>query len=98
MTDKRCSNGHASSPVWDLRIYTGSPPEILEYIPGMILDEKTQLGVNTVLGSSGTGHHFTVILDIDDKDKIDLKVVRGIIESQKPAHTSYTLQTRNIQK
>jgi len=79
-----------------LRIYTGRRPEILEYIPGMILDEKTQLGVNTVLGSSGTGHHFTVILEVDEKEKIDMQVVRNIIESQKPAHTSYTLQTKKI--
>lgn len=75
-----------------LRIYTGKKPEIIEYIPGMILNEKTQLGVNTVLGSSGTGHHFTVIARIDENDKIDQKVVKQIIESQKPAHTDYTLQ------
>jgi phage tail-like protein len=75
-----------------LRIYTGKVPQILEYIPGMILDAKTELGVNTVLGSSGTGHHFTVILDLDEDDNIDRKVIKRIIESQKPAHTDYTLQ------
>jgi phage tail-like protein len=75
-----------------LRIYTGSRPQIIEYIPGMILDEKTHLGENTVLGSSGTGHHFTVILDLDEKANVDERVVRQIIESQKPAHTAYTLQ------
>lgn len=75
-----------------LRIYTGKQPEITEYIPGMILDEKTRLGVNTVLGSSGAGHHFTVLLKVDEKDNIDPKVVKQIIESQKPAHTAYTLQ------
>jgi phage tail-like protein len=78
-----------------LRIYTGTPPIILEYIPGMILDEKTQLGVNTVLGSSGAGHHFTVIIEKDEKSRIDTKVVREIIESQKPAHTVYTLEIRS---
>jgi phage tail-like protein len=75
-----------------LRIYTGTPPVIVEYIPGMILDEKTQLGVNTVLGSSGAGHHFTVI--IESNERIDVKTVRSIIESQKPAHTVYTLEIR----
>jgi phage tail-like protein len=75
-----------------LRIYTGVVPEILEYIPGMILDEKTELGVNTVLGSSGTGHHFTVILQLNEDEKIEPRVVKNIIESQKPAHTAYTLQ------
>lgn len=75
-----------------LRIYTGTQPQIVEYIPGMILDGQTQMGVNTVLGSSGTGHHFTVILEIPETAAIDLKTVRNIIDSQKPAHTSYTLQ------
>lgn len=75
-----------------LRIYTGKTPQIIEYIPGMILDKETELGVNTVLGSSGTGHHFTVILDLDESDNIDQKVIRRIIEQQKPAHTDYTLQ------
>lgn len=77
-----------------LRIYTGMIPTILEYIPGMILDAKTQLGVNTLLGSSGTGHHFTVILEIPENSRIDAKIVRNIIESQKPAHTIYTLEIR----
>jgi len=75
-----------------LRIYTGKKPEIIEYIPGMILNEKTQLGVNTVLGSSGTGHHFTVILRLGRNDNVDRKTIERIIESQKPAHTDYTLQ------
>jgi phage tail-like protein len=77
-----------------LELYTGTRPEIFEYIPGMILDEKSRLGVNTVLGSSGTGHHFTVILDLNKSEKIDTRIVRKIIESQKPAHTIYTLEIR----
>jgi phage tail-like protein len=77
-----------------LRIYTGAVPEIIEYVPGMILDEKTQLGVNTVLGSSGTGHHFSVIIESTGARNIDSKVVRQIIESQKPAYTVYTLEIR----
>jgi phage tail-like protein len=78
-----------------MRSYTGAPPVILEFIPGMILDEKTQLGVNTVLGSSGTGHHFSVIIETNDESNIDPKTVREIIESQKPAYTVYTLEIRN---
>jgi len=74
-----------------LRIYTGKKPQIIEYIPGMILDGKTMLGENTVLGSSGSGHHFTVVLDVEEKGNIDLRTVRNIIDSQKPAHTQYTL-------
>jgi phage tail-like protein len=79
-----------------LRIYTGTSPSILEYIPGMILDAKTQLGVNTLLGSSGAGHHFTVIIEVPEDSHIDNKIVREIIESQKPAHTIYTLEIRTL--
>ena len=77
-----------------LRIYTGCMPEISEYIPGMSLDHETKLGVNTRLGSSGTGHHFTVTLELDESSKIDINTVKVIIEAQKPAHTVYTLQIR----
>jgi phage tail-like protein len=75
-----------------LRIYTGSVPEISEYIQGMSLDSDTKLGIDTRLGSAGTGNHFTVTLELDGKDEIDIDTVRAIIESQKPAHTVYTLQ------
>lgn len=75
-----------------LRIYTGKKPEIVEYIPGMILDENTLLGENTVLGSSGSGHHFTVVVEASDVETIDPRTVKSIIDSQKPAHTQYTLK------
>jgi len=77
-----------------LRIYTGSMPEISEYIPGMRLDQETELGINTRLGSSGTGHHFTVTLELDESSEVDVNTVKAIIETQKPAHTVYTLQIR----
>ena len=74
-----------------LRIYTGSMPDIYEYIPGMRLDHGTKLGINTQLGSSGTGHHFTVTLELDESNEVDTNTVKTIIEAQKPAHTIYTL-------
>jgi len=77
-----------------LRIYTGSIPEISEYIPGMSLDTETKLGINTQLGSSGTGHHFTVTLKLDDNSEVSIDTVRSIIDSQKPAYTVYTLHMR----
>lgn len=77
-----------------LRIYTGSVPEISEYIPGMSLDHETKLGINTQLGSSGEGHHFTVTLELDGGSEININTVKAIIEAQKPAHTVYTLQIR----
>ena len=75
-----------------LRIYTGSIPEISEYIPGMRLDGETKLGVNTQLGSSGAGHHFSVSLELDGNHEINVDTVKSIIETQKPASTVYTLQ------
>lgn len=77
-----------------LKIYTGSVPEIREYIPGMSLDQETKLGINTQLGSSGEGYHFTVILETNGDSEINIDTVRAIIEAQKPAHTVYTLQIR----
>ena len=79
-----------------LRIYTGSVPEISEYIPGMRLDSETKLGVNTQLGSSGEGHHFTVTLELDEDSDINTSTVKAIIDAQKPAHTAYTLQVRRM--
>lgn len=77
-----------------LRIYTGRAPEISEYIPGMRLDRETRLGINTLLGSSGEGYHFTVSLELDGSNEISIDTVRSIIEAQKPAHTIYALQIK----
>jgi phage tail-like protein len=77
-----------------LRIYTGRISQIIEYVPGMILDEKNRLGVNTVLGSSGTGHHFTVIVESSGLEYVSRGTIRNIIDLQKPAHTVYTLEMR----
>jgi phage tail-like protein len=77
-----------------LRIYTGNVPEISEYVPGMRLDQETQLGIDTQLGSSGTGHHFTVTVKLDGEGAVDTSTVKAIIEAQKPAHTVYSLNIR----
>ena len=77
-----------------LRIHTGTVPEISEFVPGMSLDHETKLGIDTKLGSSGTGHHFTVSMEINEDSAVDTNTVRAIIEAQKPAHTVYTLQIR----
>ena len=77
-----------------LKIYTGSIPEISEYIPGMSLGDDSRLGINTQIGSSGTGHHFVVSIELDGENKIEIDTVRSIIDSQKPAYTVYTLQIR----
>jgi len=74
-----------------LRIYLGITPEITEYIEGMKLDSETKLGINTKIGSSGGGNHFTVTLKLDSDSETDISKVRAIIDSHKPAHTTYTL-------
>ena len=74
-----------------IKIYTGTEPEISEYVEGMRLDSETRLGIHTKLGSSGAGHQFTVMLDINEDDDVDIDTVRAIIDNQKPAHTFYTL-------
>jgi len=81
-----------------LRIYTGTAPEISEHVPGMHLDRETKLGIDTKLGSSGTGHHFTVTLDLEEDKAVSTDAVRAIIEAQKPAHTVYTLVIRQVGK
>ena len=81
-----------------LKIYTGSTPEISEYIPGMTLDEETRLGINTRLGSSGGGNQFTVTLELNGNDYVNVDTVKAIIETQKPAHAAYTLQITNGKK
>lgn len=75
-----------------LRIYTGNVPEISEHIPGMRLGADTRLGVDTKLGSFGGGNHFTVTLELDESSQIEADKVKAIIDAQKPAHTTYTLQ------
>jgi phage tail-like protein len=80
-----------------LRIYTGSVPEISEYIPGMQLDHGTKLGIDTKLGSSGEGNHFTVTLELTNPSEVNINTVKTIIETQKPAHTVYTLQIKRTE-
>jgi phage tail-like protein len=77
-----------------LRICTGTVPEISEHVLGMRLDHETKLGIDTKLGSSGAGHHFTVTLDLKEGESISTETINAIIESQKPAHTAYTLVIR----
>ena len=56
------------------------------------LGESAQLGRNTVLGGGGGQYTFTVTLELEDPDSVELGQLRTIIEEEKPAHTSYTLR------
>lgn len=77
-----------------LRIYTGRKPEITEHIAGPPLGPEFKLGPNAKLGSSGGGYHFTVTMEVDKTDDFDIEKVRTIIDAQKPAHTTYTLNIK----
>ena len=51
------------------------------------------------LDEAGTGttmepHTFTVLLEVPDLATIDRQLVEAIIQSEKPAHTAYTLEIR----
>ena len=78
-----------------LRIYTGTIPEVSEHIEGMRLGSEARLGINTELGSSGGGNHFTVTIALNGNGKIDIDKITAIIEAQKPAHTVYTLHIKD---
>lgn len=75
-----------------LELYTGILPEIHDLpFTGMTLGPQTLLGRNTILGDVPP-HTFVIILSVPDRTKIDEKVIRTIIDAEKPAHTAYTLQ------
>ncbi len=77
-----------------LKIYTGVVPQITETVigPEAKLDPDTRLGVNAYLGGSGESFTFNVTIASQDLSEVDIDVIRAIIESQKPAHTTYTLK------
>jgi phage tail-like protein len=76
-----------------LRIYTGVVPQITEPVvrPKSKLDAGTKLGAGAYLGG-GEAFTFDVTIAAQDIAEVDIDVVRAIIESQKPAHTTYTLK------
>lgn len=75
-----------------LRIYTGVVPQITEPVvgPSSRLGPDTRLGINAYLGG---GEPFTFTISIEAKDiaEVDPDIVRAIIESQKPAYTTYNM-------
>ncbi len=73
-----------------LRLYTGVEPAITEDFGGIGLGGSHELGHTAVLGG-GNQHVFTVTFEVDDPESINTGRVRQIIESEKPAHTSYVL-------
>lgn len=73
-----------------LRVYAGVEPQITEEFGGFPLGSNAMLGFNTAIGT-GTHNVFTVTLEVDDPDAINVHHLKAIIESEKPAHTAYRL-------
>ena len=74
-----------------LRVYSGVEPRITEDFGGISLAGQARLGLNTVLGA-GRPHTFSVTLELDDPESVNLEQLKAIIEAEKPAHSAYTLE------
>src|SRR5258708_4559670 len=72
-----------------LRLYVGQPPLIVENFSGLRLGQDGVLGVNSRLGALEP--HTIGVTVVTDHD-VDERVLRGIVESHKPAHVGYTLE------
>ena len=92
-----------------LAIYTGHKPQIIEHRAyNFRLGPEARLGPGIALGTGNQPHTFSVVFRLppasSSKDKKIRKkrelerrrIIEGIIESQKPAHTSYTLHIETI--
>lgn len=76
-----------------IEIYTGYRPVINDQpYAGMRLGRWARLGTKAAaLGEVGE-HSFVVNLTVPDPSAIDKEMVRQIIETEKPAHTTYILR------
>jgi P2-related tail formation protein len=82
-----------------VQTYMGGPPvEISEQGSQFQLGVHSQIGVDTIL-DSGTPFFFTVTLTSSDPVGFEKQreIVNALIELQKPAHTSFTLQVKTTQ-
>ncbi len=91
-----------------LEIYTGSRPQIVEHrAHNFVLGTGARLGPGVALGKLNTPHTFTIKLelppiangrelDADRKEWERRRTIETIIESEKPAHTAYTLDIETM--
>jgi hypothetical protein len=79
-----------------LRLYTGRTPLIVENFSGMRVGQDGGLGVNTRLGDAPRPHWLGVTVLADRPEELDERIVRQIIELEKPAHVGYTLEVRGV--
>ncbi len=80
-----------------LEIYTGQQAQIVEHrAHNFQLGKITRLGPSAALGKRNVSHTFSVMLNLpaaanEDERKERQRKIEAIIESEKPAHTAYTL-------
>jgi len=79
-----------------LRLYTGRTPLIVENFAGLRVGQDGGLGVNTRLGDAPRPHWLSVTVLADRPEELDERIVRQIIELEKPAHVGYTLEIRGV--
>lgn len=75
-----------------LRIYVSEKIEIREYLEPFQIGETSTIGKDTVVGD-GIPNYFEVevYLPPDDLFQINKRAIIDVIDSEKPAHTNYTL-------
>lgn len=80
-----------------LEIYTGQQAHIVEHrAHNFQLGKITRLGPSAALGKRNVSHTFSVTLNLpalenEEQRKERQRKIEGIIESEKPVHTAYTL-------
>jgi phage tail-like protein len=93
--------GSRQGLIESLLVYTGVTPTIIEHTArNFVLGPEARMGSNIALGSSNRPHAFTVILRLPPPDGPDpekaqrdrQRQIAAIIESEKPAHTVYSLR------
>lgn len=76
-----------------VQVYTGIAPIIQEYREGFVLGREGGLGWTTHLAPTPANPvSFTVTVPVERSARVDLAVLRQIIEEDKPAHTTYRLR------
>jgi len=81
-----------------LMIYSGVRPRIVEHrAHNLRLSPEARLGLGVALGRANVPHSFTVFLAVPGGELPPgmLRRVQGIIEAEKPAHTTYMLRIEN---
>jgi phage tail-like protein len=72
--------------------YTGSEPLIQEHASGFVVGQESRLGWTTTLFSTPPQPNlFVVTVPVAEPAAVDEKILRAIVEEDKPAHTIYEL-------